>query len=108
MTRFHLMVVGALRVTARNAEAMPSICSSSLRRQISDHVVRQRLAPADFYSKLFVGEVRENARPHEGSEGAEPIGAGNVVFDAIANTENVARVLNLGQFRRRPIDLGER
>src|ERR1700722_20376627 len=64
--------------------------------------------PADFGCELFVRQVSKNACPHESSEGAEPVGAGNVVFDAIANTENVARILNSCQFRSRPIDLGER
>ena len=52
--------------------------------------------PTDFGCKLFVRQVSKNACPHKSGEGAEPIGARNVVFDAIAHTENVARVLNLG------------
>ncbi len=85
----------ALGVTARKRGTDGSDGSSSLRRQISEHVVWQRLAPADFRGKLFIGEFGENARPHEGGEGAEPVGAGNVVFDTVADAEDVARVLNL-------------
>ena len=51
---------------------------------------------ADFRGKLPVGEASENPRPHESGKGAEPIGAGNVVLDAIAHAKNIARVLNLG------------
>src|SRR5580698_2219429 len=64
--------------------------------------------PADFGCKLFVRQVSKNACPHESGEGAEPIGPSDVVFDAIANAENVAWVFNSRQFRSRSIDLGER
>jgi hypothetical protein len=81
---------------------------SRLGGQIFDHEVGGYSVAADFRGKLFIGEASEDPRSHESSEGAEPLGSRDIVFDAIANTENIARVLNLGQLHSRQINLGER
>ena len=43
--------------------------------------------PADFGGKLFVRQIGKNPCSHKSGEGAELIGARNVVFDAVANTK---------------------
>src|ERR1700733_3977791 len=69
--------------------------------QIIDHEVGGYSVAADFRGKLFIGEASEDPRSHKSSEGAEPVGSRDIVFDAIANTENIARVLNLGRLHSR-------